>query len=722
MRRFALAVGTVLLLSVLMSIHFLPDRVSLRLGDRSPTEIRAARSVLYADTDATNRLRQVAADRVRNHYDADPAALAQATRAVADAFERIRQVRADESLPTTALKAERLRTELDERFSQDLLQHLLTASAAALDRLQTHARRLVESTMEREIRSDTDDLKHALDDYSASARRAVRDRADLAVLQAIGRLALRPTHLYNARKTEQQREQARQSVPPVTDRIRPGDIVIRPGEVFTQQHLDKCTALGLINPRIDFSAGISIVALAAGMVFLVALYLRRSYPALYASPRHLVLLALIVILSVFGLRVFGTLLGISLTHVQFGYFAMMAVVAAGMLITVLLNAPLAMLVTALLSVQSGLILNHEIRFPVMTIVSSLVGIYSVSNIRDRTHLLRATCAIAAANLAMVWVLGGLLNDTLKEVVTGSAWAVAAAIFATAIFAFGVMILEKPFGILTHVWLLELSASEHPLLRDLCLRAPGTYAHSIMVGTLAEAAAEAVGADTLFCRVASYYHDIGKMRRPHCFVENQRAENIHDRLNPSLSALIIAAHVRDGLELADRYRLPRPIKDIIAEHHGTSLIRYFYHQALAGGGSAPRDPILEQHFRYDGPRPQTRESGIIMLADTVEAAARSLERPTTARIQSLVESLIHDKLTDGQLDECDLTFKDIRKIQAAFVHILSAMLHGRIDYPERPKASVDPVGATENASLHPELAEAARADAAVAARRPDDLAL
>jgi len=723
-RRFALAVGTVALLTVLMSIHFLPDRVSLRIGDRSPTEIRATRSVVYTDTDATYRLRQAKADQVRASYDVDPAALAQATRAAADPFEKVRRVRADASLPTVARKAEKLATELDAEFTPEQIRHLLELPSTALDRLQSQARRLVESAMEREIRSDTDDLEHAKADYEQAARRAAGSQNGIAILQTIGRLALRPTHLFNARKTAHQRELARHSVRPVTGAIRPGDLIIRQGEVFTQQHLDKCTALGLISPRIDLSTGFSILALAAGMVFLVVLYIRRAHPLLYTRPKHLLLLAVIVLFSVFGLRVFGALLGIPLSGVQFGYLGMMTVVAAGMLITVLLSPSLAMLVTALLSVQSGLIMNHEIRFPVMTIISSLVGIYSVSNIRDRSHLLRATCAIAVANLAMVWVLGGLFNDTLREVVTGSAWAVAAAAFATAIFAFGVVVLEKPFGILTHVWLLELSASEHPLLRDLCLRAPGTYAHSIMVGTLAEAGAEAIGADTLFCRVASYYHDIGKMRRPHCFVENQRAENIHDRLNPSLSALIIAAHVRDGLELADRYRLPKPIKDIIAEHHGTSLIRYFYHQALTIGGAARPDPVLEQHFRYDGPRPQTRESGIIMLADTVEAAARSLERPTTARIQSLVEELIHDKLTDGQLDECDLTFKDIRKIQGAFVRILSAMLHGRIDYPELQKVADAAAGVPEavnlatNAGLYPELTEAPREDQAVAASRAD----
>lgn len=724
-RRFALGVGTVLVLSILMSVHFLPDKVALRVGDRSPTEIRATRSVTYADTDATSRLRESAANSVSNVYDRDRTAPAQAARAVAEIFEKIGRVREDSGLPSIARKTERLAEEMRAPFSPDQIRSLLLWSPATLDRLQQTARRLVEDEMEKEIRSDTDDLAHARESYADNVRRAVSLKADRALLLAMGDQALRPNSLFNRRKTERQRETARGAVLPVTGEIRPGDIVVHEGELFSQIHLDKCEALGLVNPRIDLVTGFAIGALAAAMVFLVGLYIRRAYSAIYASPKHLFLLAALVTLGVFGLKIFGNMLGLSLSIAQFGYLGVMMVVAAGMLVTVLLNAPLAILVTALLAVQSGLIMNHEIRFAVMALISGLVGIYSVSNIRDRMHLLRASIAVAATNLALVWVLGGLLGDTLREVVTGSAWAVLAAALAIPIFWFGVTALEKPFGILTHVWLLELSASERPLLRQLCVTAPGTYAHSIMVGNLAEAGAEAIGADTLFCRVASYYHDIGKMRRPHCFVENQRAENIHDRLNPSLSALIIASHVRDGLELADQYRLPQQIKDIIAEHHGTSLIRYFYHQARAlTGNTGPVDPVLEQHFRYDGPRPQTRESGIIMLADTVEAAARCLEKPSPARLQSLVESLIHDKLVDGQLDECDLTFKDIQKIQAAFVRILSAMLHGRIDYPELRKMGASPIAAQEakrttaDAGLYSELPDAPREDEAVIGSRPE----
>jgi hypothetical protein len=311
-------------------------------------------------------------------------------------------------------------------------------------------------------------------------------------------------------------------------------------------------------------------------------------------------------------------------------------------------------------------------------MSSLVGIYSVWRLHDRYDLLRAGAWIGGTSLVLTWVLGWMNQETVTEMSVGSAWAILMSVLAVGGFALFLAVLERPFGAVTHLRLLELSSPEHPLLKELMLRAPGTYAHSIMVSHLADAAAKAIGADSLLARVGCYYHDVGKMRRPEFFIENQRVENVHDRLTPSLSALIIAAHVKDGVELAEQYRLPRPIRDIIAQHHGTSLISFFYQQALAG--CEMHTPVLEQQFRYSGPKPQSKEAGIVMLADAVEAASRSLSRPTPARIESLVQHIIQEKIADGQLDECSLTFSEVHKIQEAFCRLLVAMLHSRVEYP------------------------------------------
>jgi putative nucleotidyltransferase with HDIG domain len=694
-----LLAGTVCVLSFLMSVHLLPDRVSLHVGDRSSIEIRANRSVGYTDSDATLRQKHFAADRVDPIYEMDQATIGAASRAVSQIFDEIKQVKEDPSLGSNTRKAEKLSAQLGTVFTKDQLRYLCSAKPEALDALQITAAKLVDGAMNRPIRSATDDLTHARARLNMAADRIASMKADAGILRSIGVEALRPNRFLNQRRTDQLREMAMRAVPSIQGEVRLGDVIVREGEVFTQQDLDKCAALGLVSPQMDLQTALAILGLIAGMAAIVVGFIRRTDPALYGDNKRLLLLSAIVIASVFGLKAFGTMFGISLTGVQFGYMGMMSVVAAGMLIAVLLNPGLAILVTALLSVQSGLMMNHEIRFPIMTLIGSMVGIYFVSDIRDRSAALRASLALALTNVALVWVLGGLLGDSMREVLYGTAWAVAAAILAVCIFWYGVMVLEKPFGILTHVALLELSASEKPLLRQLCITAPGTYAHSIMVGNLAEAAAEAIGADTLFCRVASYYHDVGKMKHPLYFCENQMAENAHDKLSPSLSALVIAAHVKDGLQMADEHHLPRQIKEVISEHHGTSLIRFFYHQAMTEARSgerfpAARDTVLEQHFRSDGPKPQTRESGIIMLADTVEAASRSMERPTRSRLQGLVESLVHDKLVDGQLNESNLTLKDIERVQAVFVKMLGAMFHGRVEYPDRAEAVVATIEITK----------------------------
>lgn len=246
------------------------------------------------------------------------------------------------------------------------------------------------------------------------------------------------------------------------------------------------------------------------------------------------------------------------------------------------------------------------------------------------------------------------------------------------------IFETVFGILTPIRLLELSNPEHPLLHRLLLEAPGTYHHSIMVGNLAEAAAMAIGADSLLARVGAYYHDIGKIRRPYLFTENQvfDMENPHDRMSPSLSSTAIISHVKDGVELAREHKVPEQIIDFIKEHHGTGLASYFYIKAAEEAAAKDEKPPEEWAFRYEGPRPGSKETAIVMLADSIEAATRSLSRPTPARIESVVRKIIQERLFDHQLDKSDLTLRELDTIAETFVQVLSGLFHTRIQYPRK----------------------------------------
>ncbi len=321
----------------------------------------------------------------------------------------------------------------------------------------------------------------------------------------------------------------------------------------------------------------------------------------------------------------------------------------------------------------------------------LSGVYAISAYSARTALLRAGLVVGGAGAILALALEVLRGemDSLGHGLYGAALAfVGGAVGVGLLISFLLPLLERLFHVLTDVRLLELSNVDNPLLQQLAVKAPGSYNHSLVVGTLAEEGARSVGANPLFCRVAAVYHDIGKVNHPEYYVENQRGRNPHDRLTPSMSALIIASHVKDGIKLAREAGLPDQIVDIIPQHHGTKLMTYFYEKAKSMSDPG-LGPVKEEDFRYPGPKPQTREAAIFMLADSIEAAARTIDEPTSNRLKEMIPKITNSIVLDGQLDHCDLTFADLERIQQAFHRLLVGMYHHRVDYPgfdfgNRPK--------------------------------------
>ncbi len=402
----------------------------------------------------------------------------------------------------------------------------------------------------------------------------------------------------------------------------------------------------------------------------------RSPIAHSAREVGIILLVLISLVSLLGVRLASTIANGSALNAEHGFLSFAPLLAGGMLMSMLIHPLIALLTFTVLLAGSALAQG----LPVQTLgavgLSGWIGIYSVAPLRRRSQLF-LTGVLVSAVLALTSITvqigsGVALLDALQS----GFWGVVGGVFAIALFWLGLTLLERPFRLATPMVLMELASLEHPLLRELREKAPGTYFHSQMVGQLAEEAALAIGADSLLARVAGYYHDIGKLTKPDFYIENQTGINSHERINPALSARIIASHVRDGVDLARQHRLPTALCDIIAQHHGTSLITYFYHQAV---GSMP-DPVLEQHFRYEGPKPQTREAAIIMLADTVEASTRVLGEMTPHRLANFIHDMVEMRRQDGQLDECGLTFCDLKRIEEAFLRVLVASRHKRIEYP------------------------------------------
>lgn len=377
------------------------------------------------------------------------------------------------------------------------------------------------------------------------------------------------------------------------------------------------------------------------------------------------------------------------TDLSFYYVPVPAIAVLTML---LFNSRTLTFVMALVSsILVSLILDGGLHMMLIFFMGGLVGAYSVREARTRGRLILAGLLISIIHAVCVLLLNphpdilmsrGFLDQYLLPLVLNG-------FISTFIVAATLKIFEFLFGVLTNFSLLELSDFNQPLLKRMILEAPGTYHHSLVVSNLAETAADAIGANSLLTRVGAYYHDIGKMVKPEYFTENQMmGPNKHDSIEPSMSRLVILNHVKEGIELAKRHKLNPAIIDFIPQHHGTSLIYYFYQKSVEEAQEGER--IDEETFRYPGPKPQTRETAITLLADSVEGATRALDDPTPSNIEVTVKKVINNKFIDGQLDECPLTLKEIEKISSTFIRILTAMYHGRIKYPEK-KNGLEKIG-------------------------------
>lgn len=364
-----------------------------------------------------------------------------------------------------------------------------------------------------------------------------------------------------------------------------------------------------------------------------------------------------------------------------GFLMTAPLVAQAMLLSALLGPAISLFALTVVALLLGISQSVSIEMLTASWLAGAVGAHAVNPLKQRGDLLRAMTVQVLALAAIASCVSAVSTDRIGVVLQSAGWAALAAIGATAIFWLAVAVLERIFGITSDWSLLELSSPDHPLLKELCVRAPGTYAHSVMVGNLSESAARAIGANPVLCRAMAYFHDVGKITRPSLFIENQLGgPNPHDDLSPSISAVILRAHVEDGLQLAKRHRLPKIIADGIAQHHGTCLMGYFYGRALEQHGFNECEPLLEKQYRYPGPKPQTRETAILLLADCVEAVTRTIGRGSSEDLEIAVGKIIEERRADGQLDECDLTLRDLTAIRQAFLRSLCAIRHERVSYP------------------------------------------
>lgn len=492
------------------------------------------------------------------------------------------------------------------------------------------------------------------------------------VLKDLLEISIRPNLVLDSAKLVKLEQQVRSSVPEVIHRK--NELLIAKNQVVTENDYKMLKELNLI---VDETNQLKVfLSLAFFILLLVGLGLVsifQFYPGLLREEGSLYLLLLLLLMLV------GLIKVLSLTDIPSLPF-LAPVSFAAMLAAILVKREMALVLTAILSLLGGVIVEYNLALTIFYFISGTIAVLSLFNFQRQRDLVRSGWILIVANLITVSALNLLFRSTFSF---DSVILAAINGFLSSVLTIGSLpFLEHIFKITTPIRLLELANPSNPLLRRLQIEAPGTYHHSIMVGNLAEAAAEGIGADTLWVRVGSYYHDIGKIKRPYFFVENQFSlENPHEKLNPSLSTLIITYHVKDGVEIAREHGLPDKLIDIIEQHHGTDLVRYFYKRATENI-QGEREILIEEDFRYEGPKPQTKEAALVMLADSVEAAVKALSKPSPAKIEGMIQKIFRERLDDGQFDECNLTLKDLNSIKNSFLKILGGMFHSRIEYPEK----------------------------------------
>ena len=498
---------------------------------------------------------------------------------------------------------------------------------------------------------------------------------------------VQPNITLNKSETEERKKRAASEVKPVLYQIKAGEMLLREGERVTDFQLLKLKAIqGQIkNERLlAVSSSVAVLVLCLFMSTYL-LYLRRHQQLETTHNKNLLFIASVLVTFFILARVSASLsdsmnvtLPFSITATSLWYGIPIA--SAAMIVCLFLGLDIAIPVALVLSVCSAVIFKNRLEVFVYFLINGFMAAYWIQSCRERKVFIKAGAKLGCLNVVLATAI-----DIYMAEVTGfgivSAWIFAflGGIGAGIITAGIAPIVEIAFGYPSDITLLELANQDRPILRRLMIEAPGTYHHSVIVGSMVEAAASEIKANPLLAKVCGYYHDIGKIRKPLYFIENQtNGKNKHDKLAPSMSSLILIAHVKNGVEIARENRLPQIIIDNIRQHHGTSLISYFYDKARQLKGE---DAVKIDNFRYPGPKPQTREAALVMLGDVVEAASRTLENPTPARLQGLVQHLINKIFSDGQLDHCELTLKDLDNIAKSFNKILNGVHHHRIEYSE-----------------------------------------
>lgn len=679
--RALLAIMSVGLATVIVGYDTLfagQQALTLQVGQVAPQDILAPFSISYESAVLTQQRIQVAMNSVRDVYDPpDPSVARQQVQLARQVLDYIADVRADEFATSEMLRAD-LRAIDTLTLTDEMAAAILAFDPERWNEIDEQIITVLERVMRTEIRDDT--LRSTKQNIPNLV--SVRFREDeVALISSIVEGLIRPNTFFNEERTRQAKQAAADTVTPEVRSFERGQIVVRGGSLVTEADMEALAQLGLVqrspDRRLQDLLGVLLTSLMVLLVF--GLYLNRFHRLLMADSTMLSLVASLLLVTLLGMRLAGP------DRVVQPYLVPTA--AMGLMLTALAGPSVAVAGTVSLAVLIGFMVNSPFALATMTLLGGLVGILTLTNTERFNSYFVSGLLIGLTNAAVVlmFFFDGYPNDSLGALTLVTA-GLGNGLLSGVVALMGLYVISSVFNIPTSLRLLELTQPSQKLLQRLLREAPGTYQHSLQVANLAELAAERIGANAMLTRVGALYHDVGKMKAPHFFIENQvDGINPHERLNdPYRSARIIIDHVTEGDALAREYNLPGRVRDFIREHHGTTRPMYFYQQAVeqAGGNESAVD---RSRFTYPGPRPRSRETAILMLADSCESAIRARRPKNKQEIADIIRYMFDLRVAEGQLDDSDLSLSELSEIQRVFVESLQGVFHPRIAYAGGPLA-------------------------------------
>ncbi len=657
----------------------------------APETVRSTKTI--EDTYKTQQERDKAGNAVEPVYQFSADVAKQRAAIVTSLFDYVLEVKTDvesskEPIPI-ADQVSKLRKKFESIDSEQMpiiftdsqLEGLLVQSEADLKRTSVQLSKSVQEYLQKSIRSEN--VFAGQNDFETKIRgqRGYPDKIFNTVV-LIGRMSIIENETINEEQTKIRKEQAKESVEPT--RILQGQIIVQEGQIIDNEAFRQLELLGMVSNKASMKpiAGLIILILLE-MTFMFVLFERWDT---HVDKKHNALLVTVIVysLSILLMKIVSLVSGGFDVTVAF----LFPTALATMLVRLLVDERAAALITVITAASAGVIFQEgyssvmQMEITLYIIFGGFASLFFLDSMEKRSHILHAVGVIGLVNISFIAFYLLMTQSTygLSELMYYFIAAMISALLSGALTMGLLPFFESAFSVLSSLRLIELSNPNHPLLKKLLMEAPGTYHHSVMVANLAEAACEEIGADGLLARVGCYYHDIGKTKRPAFFIENQMSGiNPHDSLPPEKSAEIIIAHTTDGAEMLKRYKMPQEIIDIALQHHGSSLLKFFYFKAKEEGKC-----LDDTKYRYPGPKPQTKEAATISVADSVEAAVRSMKEPNAEKIQKLVRAIIDDRVQDNQFDECDISIKELKCIERVLCETMNGIFHSRIEYPKADK--------------------------------------